>query len=511
MKYIIKDYDEILTKVNNMTINELLKVVVCPDIPIPCENLDTTLTSLLFYATNKENALKESSKLNDTLIAADLEYGAGCQIEGYTVFPSFRAICECDDESLTYKIGALTAINALEVGYNWSFAPCVDILGNKSNPVVSIRSAGEDIKKVIKHGKTYMKGMQDYGLISTLKHFPGDGFCIDDQHITTSVNPLSKTQWDNTFKKVYQELINEGVMTIMPGHISLPSIDKIDETTNLYPPATLSKYLLTDVLKGELGFNGIIVSDAVNMSGFCGYMNYYKACARFLMSGGDCLLFAHPDEEFYSEMNKCIEDNILSLDVLKNRAYRMLCFKKQYFENLKQFKNKKLDINGDELEQYVVNNSVKIIKDKVNLLPMKLNENSRVAHVVIYNDVANDYQFEVVQELSIKLANFVGSVETIKDPGPGKMLEIAKSNKYDLILCSVLNSHSYGTNSVKITGKMARNFMNGWTRYSTPCVFISYFDPYFIDSFNPIVDTIINTYGISKYTSDAIINILIQK
>ena len=110
--------------------------------------------------------------------------------------------------------------------------------------------------------------------------------------------------WNKTFKKVYKELINEGVKAIMPGHISIPSIDKIDPLTNNYPPASLSKYLLTDILKNELGFEGIIISDAVNMSGFCGYMNYYKACARFLMSGGDCLLFAHPNEEFYDQMTE---------------------------------------------------------------------------------------------------------------------------------------------------------------------------------------------------------------
>lgn len=510
MKYKIKEYPDILKKVNQMSVNDLLKVVVCPDVPVPCKTLDDSLTSLLFYATSKENALKETNKLKDTLVLADLEYGAGCQIKGFTEFPSFMAIAKCNDEKLTYKIGALTAINALSVNYHWSLAPCVDILGNKDNPVVSIRSAGEDVNEVIKHCKAYMKGMQDYGLIATLKHFPGDGYCKDDQHITTSINPLSKTMWNRTFKKVYKELINAGVKAIMPGHISLPSIDKIDLLTNNYPPASLSKHLLTNVLKNELGFEGIIISDAVNMSGFCGYMNYYKACARFLMSGGDCLLFAHPNEEFYDQMNKCIENNELDIEVLKNRAYRMLCFKKQYFEELKTIKNKTIDVDGEKLEKYVVDNSVEVIKDKINLLPMNLDKNKNIVHVVLHNDVVNDYQLNNVKDLSIKLNKYVNSVETLIDPGPGKLLEIAKSNKYDLIICSILNTHSYGTNSTKITGKMARNFMNGWTRFSTPCVFISYYDPYFIDTFNLLIDCAINTYGISKYSNEKIIKLLLK-
>lgn len=507
MKYKIKDYNELLTLVNNMSINELLKVVICPDIPIPCEDLDTSLTSLLFYATSKENAKKETSKLKDTLVCADLECGAGEQIIGFTSFPSFRAIAECNDENLTYKIGALTAKNALEVGYHWSLAPCIDILGNKENPVVSIRSAGETVDVVIKHAKAYMKGMQEHGLIATLKHFPGDGYCINDQHITTAINPLSKRKWENTYKKVYKELIDEGVMAIMPGHISLPCLDKKDLDTNMYPPASLSKYLLTDVLKNELGFEGIIISDAVNMSGFCGYINYYKACARFLMSGGDCLLFAHDTEDFYKEMNECINNNELTIDVLKNRAYRLLCFKKHYFENLKTLKDKQITIDAVELEKIVVNKSIKIIKNKKNILPYKINKNTRIAHVILYNELANDHQFVITDSLTTNLKNISNIVDDYKDPGPAKLLEIVRNNLYDLIIVSVLNSAAYGINSVKFSGKIARNMMNGWTRYNTPCVFVSYYDPYFIDIFNPLVDTMINTYGISKYT----VNEIIQK
>ena len=188
----------------------------------------------------------------------------------------------------------------------------------------------------------------------------------------------------------------------------------------------------------------------------------------------------------------------------------MLCFKKQYFEELKTIKQKDIDVDGDKLEKYVVDNSVEVIKDKINLLPMNLNKNNNIAHVILHNDVVSDYQLENVKDLSNKLNEYVNSVETLIDPGPAKLLELAKSNKYDLIICSILNSHSYGTNSNKITGKMARNFMNGWTRFLTPCVFISYYDPYFIDSFSLMIDVAINTYGISKFTNDALIKLLIK-
>ncbi len=96
--------------------------------------------------------------------------------------------------------------------------------------------------------------------------------------------------------KVYKEVIKQGVMTIMPGHLSLPAYDDVCESNGLYPPATISKKLMTNLLKEEMGFDGIIISDAVEMVGFSGFMNYYEACAKFLEYGGDILLFATPNQ-----------------------------------------------------------------------------------------------------------------------------------------------------------------------------------------------------------------------
>ena len=153
----------------------------------------------------------------------------------------------------------------------------LDIIGNINNPIVTNRSVGENVDAIIKYSGAYVDGLQENGLIATLKHFPGDGYSSDDQHVTTSVNPLSCEDWDNTFGKVYRDLIERGVMAIMPGHIALPAYDEPDEN-GLYPPATVSQNMLTGLLKEKLGFEGLIVSDAVNMGGFCGYMQAVIAC-----------------------------------------------------------------------------------------------------------------------------------------------------------------------------------------------------------------------------------------
>ena len=109
----------------------------------------------------------------------------------------------------------------------------------------------------------------------------------------------------------------------MAAHIALPAYDAVDHN-GMYPPASLSYNLLTNLLKKDLGFEGIIISDATEMSGFCGYMNYYEACCTFLNAGGDCLLFAHSTEEFINKMKEYIASGKLTMEVIKNRAYRML-------------------------------------------------------------------------------------------------------------------------------------------------------------------------------------------
>ena len=232
MKYIPKDYEDIKTKVNQMSVDELLSSIVCPIFVLPEEPSRKT-TAVMYTSTEMENAKKVSETLNagreeKALVVHDFEFGAGHVALGAVNFPSMRAAAEAGDEKSAYDAGKYTAQEARLAGYHWAFGPCVDILGNKRNPIVSIRTAGEDADTVIRYGCAYMRGMQDHGMIATLKHFPGDGYCENDQHITTPTNPLSKEEWDATFGKVYRTLIEEGAMSIMPGHISLPCYDEID-------------------------------------------------------------------------------------------------------------------------------------------------------------------------------------------------------------------------------------------------------------------------------------------
>lgn len=509
MKFKIRDYEEIRKKVEEMSIRQLLSAVICPDYNLAKDTPDQNVLSMMFHPTDVQTAAQAGKDLNGkrenkALIVADMEYGAGKAVLGAVEFPSMRAVAETGDAQLAYDMGIHAAKEARQSGYHWTFGPCVDILGYKRNPIVSIRTAGEDADTVIQYGGAYMRGLQDGGLIATLKHFPGDGYCENDQHITTPDNPLSRDEWDKSFGRVYQTLIDQGAMSIMPGHITLPVYDEIDEETGLYPPATLSKNLLTELLKKKLGFEGIIISDAIVMNGFCGYMNIYRASARFLEAGGDCLLFMHPTDEYFDTMKSLIDEGALSIETLKNRAYRMMCFSKQYFEEHPANASSEFDRAAAEAcAMETVKKSVAVIRDRKSTLPLQ--KNARIAHIILGNVGMSAASTAAAEDLTRRLVEMGISVEERKDPGGSAIRRMAKSGDYDVILCSIINEMVYGLNVVKLSGPVARNMMSGWMRYGTPAVFISYFDPYFGDDFYACTDTLINTYGYTGYTNDEII------
>lgn len=509
MKFHINDYPEIREKVEAMSITDLIRWVICPNIYIG--NTPPLNTNAVFiHKATIEQGQQITAQINSgreipALIAADMESGAGSVIEGSVRFQPMRALKEAGNPQYAYEMGVIAAKDAVRAGYHWTFAPCVDILGNPMNPITSLRTAGGDPQDVIDYCGSYMRGLQDTGLIATLKHFPGDGYSMDDQHVTVTENPLSKQEWDETFGKVYRTLIDQGAMAIMPGHISLPAYDEADKN-GIYPPATVSKNLLTGLLREQLGFDGIIVSDAVEMGGFCGYMNYYHACAAFLEAGGDCLLFVHESDELIREMKKCIGEGRLSLQTLQNRAYRMACFAKQYSETRVTPEDLTYDRDAAEaLSETITRSAVKVIRDRNGILPFDF-KGKRIAHVVLHNSWVRN--FSQVEGLTAELAQIAEKVEEFRDPGPRKLEDLAKSREWDLIICSVHEGPEWAVNTAKLCGGAARNMMRGWMRFDTPVAFVVWHSICFEKTYFAVADTVINTYGATKYTPKAVADLL---
>jgi len=501
MKYRVKDYEDIRAWVDNMTEEELLTSVTCPNVSPEKPDIYHGVSAIFFHTNKllKAGMDKFAEDEKKPLIVADME----------GKFVSMRACANSGDDTLAYEMGKYKAGEARIEGYHWGLGPCVDITGNPDCPIVTNRTPGRTVEENIRYGTQFILGMQEHGIIATAKHFPGDGYCAYDQHLTTTENPLPFDEWMNTFGCSYKAFIEAGVRSIMPGHISLPSYDDIDEETGICRPATLSKKLMTDLLKKELGFEGIIITDALNMGGFAGYINLYRGYAESLEAGADLLLFAHPDEIYMNEMHKLIEEGVLTIETLKNRAYRMWCFAKEHTEDAKY---KEVDMNKEKMDDvaYRLAKSAPCIeRNRRNVLPLKLNTQSKVlVNCIINPNEPHDVEREkrTADKLTEKLKEKVGAVDVIDDAGPDEEVRMIRENNYDAVICYVTTTPSYGTNSARLSGTIARNMMGGWYRLGTPVVFITSV-PGIKKEYESCMDALINTNGSGR---DATIDTILE-
>ena len=204
------------------------------------------------------------------LCAANLEFGSTGFLEDGTLFGQQLGIGATGDAKHAYRMGYVSCKEAAAAGCNFAFAPVSDLDLNWRNPIINVRSYGKDPDKVLAFCKAYKRGADENHVAVSVKHFPGDGVDEVDQHLLVSVNTMSIDEWEATYGKVYRGLIEDGAMSFMIGHIDHPAWrhalnPDLPEGT---VPATLSKELMTDLLRGHLGFNGLIITDATPMVGY---------------------------------------------------------------------------------------------------------------------------------------------------------------------------------------------------------------------------------------------------
>lgn len=514
MKFILKDFPKAREMVSKMSREELINQCVCPNFMPGNLAGQSEYGAIFIHAGEKEQLKNEIQSYKEKcdippLIAGDFESGPSGMMTDGVKFPSQMGMSQMNSPENSYKLGKLTAKEMLDTGYNWNFSPCVDIAAVSLNPIVLSRSYGETPEQVTKISKEYMKGMQSEGVAATGKHFPGDGYDYYDQHLTTTVNPLGMDEWRGLSGRCFKELIDEGVCSIMTGHISLPSYDNPDEETGLCPPATISRRLMTDLLRGELGFRGIIVSDAINMGGAVGFKNYYETCALFWENGGDILLFPKMDG-FHEEIYQLMDKGVLSLETLRDRAYRVLCFKEQMGVLSGVGAGEKVQTaEFEKLLSAAVDSSITLVRDRAGLIPQEISRDTKVLHLIILNEAERHKKF--TDSITAGLTKYSDFVTEASDPGPDRLFIDVKDGKYDLIICTIGNSLAYGTNVGHLHGPVARNMMGGWMRLGVPVIFIAPFEPFVHKEYAAAIGTIINTYGVTKITAQKVLDKIFER
>jgi beta-glucosidase-like glycosyl hydrolase len=219
------------------------------------------------------------------LIAADLEKGPGNKINRATLFPPAMSIGATGSEELAYKMGKITAIEAKAVGVHMTYAPVVDVNSNPENPIINVRSFGEDPEQVARLATAFIKGCQENGLISTAKHFPGHGDTVRDSHVELPVIKGNRERLEAVELYPFKRAIKAGVMAVMTSHLWVPSLDPTPDL-----PAPLSHPIITELLRKDLGFGGIIITDALEMGGITTLFSQVQAAIKSLQAGVDVLL-----------------------------------------------------------------------------------------------------------------------------------------------------------------------------------------------------------------------------
>lgn len=268
------------------------------------------------------------------LKAANLEEGGAGGMNDGTLFGWPMLTAATDDVQTAERFGLVCGTEGAAAGINWTFSPVCDLDLNYRNPITNVRTFGSDPERVKAMTRAYVRSVQGCGVAACAKHFPGDGVDYRDQHLHPTYNTLSARDWYGSYGSVYEALIEEGLMSVMVGHIGQPNV-ALDLDPNLTHeeamlPATLSKPLLTGVLRERLGFNGVITSDATIMGGYCMAMERKRAIPASIMAGCDMLVFNTDFQEDYGYILEALEDGRLTEDRLDDAVRRILALKAKF-------------------------------------------------------------------------------------------------------------------------------------------------------------------------------------
>ena len=342
-----------------------------------------------------QNTFYQKTSKTPLFIAANCDDG-GTGVSKTGTFVATAAECGAGEGTENaYHVGYVAGKEASALGCNWMFNPVVDIYKNWRNTIVNTRSFGSDPDKVLANARAYIKGIKDANpnMACTAKHFPGDGVEELDQHLVMGVNNMSVEEWEANFGKVYRTLINEGLETIMVGHIALPEMSR-----KLVPgikdkdikPATLSHELLTDLLRNDMGFNGLIVTDASHMVGISAVSKRCDSVPGAIIAGCDMFLFANDIEEDLSFVRKAYEDGRLTEERLSDALHRILGMKAHLNMNTKNRNvpdKKDIECIGcEEHHKFAVkaaDECITLVKDTRNNLPVDVSKKKRVFLVYV--------------------------------------------------------------------------------------------------------------------------------
>lgn len=488
-----------------------------------------TRTMSLEEMINTVTRLQKNAKV-PMLISANLEAGLNQACSTGTRVGCEMGIAATDDVKYAHELGRIIGEEASALGINWAFAPIIDIDYNFRNPITNTRTFGSDPERVAQFGKAYVEEVQKYGIAASIKHFPGDGVDERDQHLLASVNSLTAEEWENTYGKAYRTSIDAGAKTVMVGHILQPAWSKKLKPTlrdEEIMPGLIAPELLQGLLRGYLGFNGLIVTDSSTMAGMGTVMPREKAVPLTIAAGCDMFLFTKNLEEDMRFMTQGVESGVITKERLDDAVTRILALKASLKLHEKQRDGSLYpDMAAAEkivgcsehkkISAEIADRSITLVKEEKGVLPITP---QRYKRVLVYKKEgkASAVAAGITEGAADKL------IAKLKDEGfdvtefvPGGGWEGMATpvqdvyDRYDLIvyianLATKSNQTVVRLEWAEPMGADVPVYMN-----SVPTVFISLESPYHLLDV-PRVKTFINTYGSTEEILDALVKKLTGK
>lgn len=323
------------------------------------------------------------------LVTADAEWGLSMRLSNTTRFPKNMMIGAIRDDSLIYRYGLEMARQCRLMGIHVNFAPDIDVNSNPDNPVIGIRSFGEDSDKVAEWGIVYAKGVEDGGVLPVAKHFPGHGDTSTDSHYTLPLITHDKNRLNEVELSPFKKYIKEGLSSIMIAHLDIPALDDSGA------PSSLSKPIITDLLKNNLGFRGLIFTDGLAMQGVA---KEKDMSLRAILAGNDMLLGPSSPEKEFKALQAAVADGSLSMDVVEDRCKRILEYK--YLLGLNGYKPSNVDnlINrlntpyAEWLCRKLNEQAITLLRNDDKVIPLKNLDKRKIAAVALGETPDNSFQ-----------------------------------------------------------------------------------------------------------------------
>jgi beta-N-acetylhexosaminidase len=332
------------------------------------------------------NELQSKSKY-PLLIGADYERGTAMRQDEGTSFPTAMALAAAGNPKDAYTMGKITALEARAVGVQWVYAPVCDVNNNPGNPIINTRSFGEDPTKVSEYVTEFIRGVQENGAMATAKHFPGHGDTATDSHIDLPVIKATRGRMESLELVPFRAAIAAGVGSVMTGHLSIPAFEPDANT-----PATLSSAILTDLLRNQLQFQGLVITDALDMGGITVRYAPGEAAIRAFLAGADALLMPPVPDAAYQALVEAVKSRRISKERLDASVRRLL----QAKARLGLDQNRLVDIpklnekfgrtDWQEEAQAISDRGATLLRDNQHLLPLDGTKPTRALLVSLYAD-----------------------------------------------------------------------------------------------------------------------------